>query len=211
MAKIKVNKRVKRITTITFAALCYVLSIICICAGIAGINTSRQNLYRKQSVNVNINKTVSTKDLMASFQRINAKREAEARAKREAAERAKREAEAKKAEEEARKAASLGPTAPKGEIQQYAHDLVVGSYGWTESDFSALVKLWNRESGWNPNSVNRNSGTCGIPQAVSCNAIINSQGDLSWQSQVKWGLNYINRRYTTPAKAWAFFQRNWWY
>ncbi len=210
MAKIKVNKRVKRITTITSAALCYVLSIICICAGIAGINTSRQNLYSKQSVNVNINKTVSTKDLMASFQRINAKREAEARAKREAAERAKREAEAKKAAEEARKAASLGPTAPKGEIQQYAHDLVVGSYGWTESDFSALVSLWNRESGWNPNSYS-STGACGIPQALPCSKIAAAYGSNTWQNQVKWGLRYISGRYGSPSAAWANFQSVGWY
>lgn len=207
MAKIKVKKRVKRTTAITFAIFCYVLSMVCICAGIVGVNASRQSFYSKQSVNNNINKTVSTKDLMASFQRINAKREAEAKAKREAAERAKRLAEQKKREQEA---AALGTTAPKGEIQKYAHDLVVGSYGWTESDFSALVKLWNRESGWNPNSYS-STGACGIPQALPCSKIANAYGSNTWQNQVKWGLNYINRKYTTPAKAWAFFQRNWWY
>lgn len=207
MAKIKVKKRVKRTTAITFAIFCYVLSMVCICAGIVGVNASRQSFYSKQSVNNNINKTVSTKDLMASFQRINAKREAEAKAKREAAERAKRLAEQKKREQEA---AALGTTAPKGEIQKYAHDLVVGSYGWTESDFSALVKLWNRESGWNPNSYS-SSGACGIPQALPCSKIANSYGSNTWQNQVKWGLRYISGKYGSPSAAWANFQNVGWY
>ncbi len=212
MAKIKVEKRVKRVTMITFAVFCYVLSMLCICAGIVGINASRQSLYSKQSINNNINKTVSTKDLMASFQRINAKREAEAKAKREAAERAKRLAEQKKAEEEARKAAaSLGTTAPKGEIQQYAHDLAISSYGWNEADFSGLVKLWNRESGWNPNSYNSYSGACGIPQANPCSKIASAYGSNTWQNQVKWGLRYINNKYGSGSNAWAFFQSNGWY
>lgn len=190
MAKIKVKKRVKRTTAITFAIFCYVLSMVCICAGIVGVNASRQSFYSKQSVNNNINKTVSTKDLMASFQRINAKREAEEKAKREAA--------------------ALGTTAPKGEIQKYAHDLVVGSYGWTESDFSALVKLWNRESGWNPNSYS-STGACGIPQALPCSKIANSYGSNTWQNQVKWGLRYISGKYGSPSAAWANFQNVGWY
>ena len=187
----------------TFAALFYTLSVICICAGIVGIKSTQNNNFEsKKVINKNINKTVSTKDLMTSFQRITAKLEAEAKAKAEAEAKAKAEA-AEKA------AAALGTTAPKGEIQQYAHDLVI-SKGWTESDFSALVNLWNRESGWNPQSYS-SSGACGIPQAYPCSKIIEAYGKNTWENQVKWGLGYISRTYTTPSKAWAFFQSNNWY
>ena len=140
---------------------------------------------------------------MASFQVITQRREAEAKAKA-AAEAKKRLIEAQK------KAAALGTTAPKNEIQQYAHDLVVGSYGWTESDFSALVKLWNRESGWNPKS-HSSSGACGIPQALPCSKIAAAYGENTWENQVKWGLRYINNKYGSASKAWSYFQNNGWY
>ena len=194
----------KRIILKTFAALFYTLSVICICAGIVGINSTKNNSFEsKETVNNNLTKTVSTKDLMASFQVITERREAEAKAKA-AAEAKKRLIEAQK------KAAALGTTAPKNEIQQYAHDLVIGSYGWTESDFSALVKLWNRESGWNPKS-HSSSGACGIPQALPCSKIAAAYGENTWENQVKWGLKYIQNKYGSASKAWSYFQNNGWY
>lgn len=189
----------------TFATLFYTLSVICICAGIVAVRTIQNNNFESKKVtNKNINKTVSTKDLMTSFQRITARREAEAKAKAEAEARAKAEA----AE---RAAAALGTTAPKGQIQQYAHDLAINSYGWTEADFTGLVHLWNRESGWNPKSYNRYSGACGIPQANPCSKIASAYGSNTWQNQIKWGLRYVNGKYGNGSKAWAFFQANGWY
>lgn len=190
------------------AGLLYTLSVICIAAGIMGVNTTQSNSFQSaKSSNVNINKTVSTKDLMTSVKTITDKIEAEEKAKKLAEQKAKEE----KARQEALKAAqTLATTAPKGEIQQYAHDLVVGSYGWTESDFSSLVNLWNRESGWNPNSHSA-SGACGIPQALPCSKIASSYGSNTWENQVKWGLRYISNKYGSASRAWAFFQNNGWY
>lgn len=197
-------KSKKRIILKTFATLFYTLSVICICAGIVGINSTKNISFEsKETVNNNLTKTVSTKDLMASFKVITEKREAEAKAKA-AAEAKKRLIEAQK------KAAALGTTAPKNEIQQYAHDLVIGSYGWTESDFSALVNLWNRESGWNPQS-HSSSGACGIPQALPCSKIAAAYGENTWENQVKWGLKYIKNKYGSASKAWSYFQNNGWY
>lgn len=76
--------------------------------------------------------------------------------------------------------------------------------GWTGDNWDALYKLWMKESGWNPNSVNRSSGACGIPQAYPCSKIT----DKSAAGQITWGLNYIKGRYGTPSAAWAFFLRN---
>ncbi len=189
----------------TFSGLFYTLSVICICAGIAGISIIQKNKFEsKDSVNSNMEKTVSTKDLMNSVQRISKKMEAEAKAKKLAEEKAAREKALKEAE-------NLGTTAPKSEIQQYAHDMAINSYGWTEADFTGLVKLWNRESGWNPKSYNSYSGACGIPQANPCSKIASSYGSNTWQNQIKWGLRYINGKYGSGAKAWAFFQNNGWY
>lgn len=193
-------KKYKKLILKSFAFFVYTLSIISICAGIVGIKATTKNFENKETANNNLNKTVSTKDLMTSVQRINAKLEAERKAKEEA-------------ERKAREAAiaALATTAPKGEIQKYAHDLVINQYGWTEADFAALVKLWNRESGWNPNSRNSYSGACGIPQALPCSKIANAFGDNSWQSQVKWGLRYISGRYGSPSNAWAHSESVGWY
>lgn len=100
----------------------------------------------------------------------------------------------------------------KSVIQSYAHNLVL-SYGWSEYDFECLVKLWNRESSWNPNAVNRRSGACGIPQSLPCNKMASFGKDyrINYKTQIKWGLNYIKKRYGTPANAWNHSQRKGWY
>lgn len=79
---------------------------------------------------------------------------------------------------------------------------MAASRGWTGSQWDALYTLWMRESGWNPNSVNRSSGACGIPQAYPCSKIT----DKSMRGQLQWGMDYIARRYGTPQAA-----LNYWY
>lgn len=102
-------------------------------------------------------------------------------------------------------------TASKDTYKAFAYDLVINEYLWSESDYQALVKLWTRESDWNPNAVNKSSGACNIPQALPCSKISNMYGDNSWESGIKWGLVYIKNRYGTPTKAWQHFQNKNWY
>lgn len=94
----------------------------------------------------------------------------------------------------------------KSEVQAYAHDLVL-SYGWSEYDFECLVKLWNRESSWNLNAVNKRSGACGIPQSKPCSKMAKFGRDYrtNWKVQVNWGLDYIKDRYGTPSEAYRKF------
>ena len=100
----------------------------------------------------------------------------------------------------------------KSEVQAYAHDLVL-SYGWSEYDFECLVKLWNRESSWNLNAVNKRSGACGIPQSLPCSKMKSAGADYrtNYKTQIRWGLNYIKARYGSPANAWKHSQRTGWY
>lgn len=99
----------------------------------------------------------------------------------------------------------------KNTIKLYAHNLVL-KYGWSEYDYECLVKLWNRESSWNPYAVNKKSGACGIPQANPCSkASKGTNYKTNYKTQVKWGLNYIKKRYGTPAEAWEHSQRIGWY
>ena len=122
-----------------------------------------------KSQNIPIPKELQEK--MAEEQRLKeeeAKRIAEEQARIEAEKKAEEEAEEKvRQEEQQRKLAqaktqqkvtSRGGDIPratsgtKAEYQEYAHDLCINTYGWTENDFDCLVKLWTKESNWNANA-----------------------------------------------------------
>lgn len=98
------------------------------------------------------------------------------------------------------------------ELQKYAYNLVINTYGWTENDFSALVKLWDKESKWNPNSHNSKSGAHGIPQALPASKMASEGSDYytNGKTQIRWGLKYIKERYGSPTNAWNhFLEKNW--
>ena len=98
-------------------------------------------------------------------------------------------------------------TGSKQEYINYAK-----SYGnLNDTQTNCLIYLWDHESGWNPNSVNKSSGACGIPQAYPCNKIKKQQGSNDWKAQIRWGLNYINSRYKNPCSAWNHFKNKHWY
>ena len=105
-------------------------------------------------------------------------------------------------------ASSGGYVAPAGEAQQIAHDMI-GGYGWGEDQFSCLVSLWNKESGWRVTAANP-SGAYGIPQALPGRTM-----GAGWQTdasvQISWGLSYIAGRYGTPCGAWGAWQSKGWY
>lgn len=104
-------------------------------------------------------------------------------------------------------------TYSKAQCKSYAHDLVIKKYHWSIKDYNDLVKLWNKESGWNAKARNRYSGACGIPQAYPCSKMKKYGKDYktNCKVQIKWGLNYIKKRYKTPSKAWKHFKKKHWY
>ena len=87
------------------------------------------------------------------------------------------------------------------EYQAYAKTRCA-EYGWSDSEFSSLVTLWYRESGWNPTAGN-SSGAYGIPQALPGSKMASYGSDYltNFKTQINWGLNYIKSRYGTPTKA----------
>jgi len=95
------------------------------------------------------------------------------------------------------------------DIKAYARAQVL-AHGWSVKDYNALVLLWNRESGWNPNAVNSSSGATGIPQLLPAAHDI----PAGWHDpkvQIAWGLKYIAGRYGSPSAAWAHSQQTGWY
>lgn len=87
------------------------------------------------------------------------------------------------------------------------------AFGWSQSQFGPLEKLWQRESGWNVHARNASSGAYGIPQALPASKMASAGPD--WRdnaaTQIRWGLGYIKGRYGSPAGAWAHSQATGWY
>jgi hypothetical protein len=110
-------------------------------------------------------------------------------------------------------AASAGAsyTTPVGVAQTFAAKAVAGR-GWAPSEFSCLVNLWNRESGWNTHAYNP-SGAYGIPQALPGSKMAAAGPDWqnSYQTQITWGLGYIAGSYGSPCGAWAHSNAFGWY
>ena len=90
---------------------------------------------------------------------------------------------------------------------------MMGAYGWGDSEFSCLVSLWNRESGWNYQSQNASSGAYGIPQALPGSKMASEGTDWATNpaTQIKWGLGYIQGRYGSPCSAWSHSESTGWY
>lgn len=81
------------------------------------------------------------------------------------------------------------------------------------SNFDCLVKLWNRESGWNTHAENSSSGAYGIPQSLpgSKMSAFGSDWRDNYRTQIDWGLNYIEARYGSACGAWAHSEDLGWY
>ncbi len=98
-----------------------------------------------------------------------------------------------------------------GTAQAVAFDLV-SARGWDQSQYSCLVSLWSKESGWNHFALNRSSGAYGIPQALPGEKMASAGADWATnpETQIRWGLGYIEGRYGTACAAWGHSQaRNW--
>jgi hypothetical protein len=81
-------------------------------------------------------------------------------------------------------------------IKEYAAVLVDD-----KTQMSCLSKLYGKESAWRHDAVN--GSHYGIPQGRSIYL-----KTATPEQQIMWGLKYIDNRYGSPCKAWAFFQAN---
>jgi hypothetical protein len=106
---------------------------------------------------------------------------------------------------------AVGGTSP-ADAQATARGML-GGYGWGDDQFSCLVSLWHKESGWRYNAYNASSGATGIPQALPGSKMASAGAD--WQTnpatQIAWGLGYISGRYGSPCGAWSHSQSVGWY
>jgi resuscitation-promoting factor RpfB len=98
-----------------------------------------------------------------------------------------------------------------GSAQAIAQQMLLAK-GMGADQFSCLVQMWDRESGWRVNAANP-SGAYGIPQALpgSKMAVDGADWRTNPATQITWGLNYIDGRYVSPCGAWTFWQAHGWY
>lgn len=89
---------------------------------------------------------------------------------------------------------------------------MLGSFGWSSSQFGCLDSLWSRESGWNVTALNPD-GAYGIPQAMPGSKM--ASAGPGWETnaatQIRWGLGYIKSLYGSPCGAWSHEESTGWY
>lgn len=99
-----------------------------------------------------------------------------------------------------------------GSAQDFAYKLGQ-QLGWGQDQFSCLVKLWNRESRWQYDAFNKASGAYGIPQALPGRKMRTEGSDwlTNPETQIKWGVKYIQGRYDNPCNALHHSDLKGWY
>jgi hypothetical protein len=106
-------------------------------------------------------------------------------------------------------AQAAAPTvASASEAKAIAHKMIPDA-----TQFNAFSKIVQHESNWDVNATNASSGAYGLVQALPGSKMASAGSDwkTNAETQIKWGLDYMNSRYGSPAGAWAFWQANGWY
>lgn len=90
---------------------------------------------------------------------------------------------------------------------------MVADFGWGIDQYSCLAKLWDRESNWRVNAMNKSSGAYGIPQSLPGTKMASEGQDwlTNPETQIRWGIKYIKGRYGTPCGALAHSNKYNWY
>jgi hypothetical protein len=89
--------------------------------------------------------------------------------------------------------------------------LQAAGYGWIGAQWTALDKLWTRESGWNNRAQNPTSTAYGIAQFLDGTWAGYGPKTSDPTLQIRYGLAYIRHRYGTPVAAWAHETSAGWY
>jgi len=99
------------------------------------------------------------------------------------------------------------PSPDPGAAKKIAYAMLPG-FGFNQTtQYSCLLALWDKLSGWDVYAGNE-SGGYGIPQATPGD--IMAPAGANWRTdaatQVKWGLGYIRETYGTPCGAWQYLK-----
>lgn len=81
--------------------------------------------------------------------------------------------------------------------------------GIPENEWHYVDSIVSRESGWNPNAVNKSSGACGLGQQLPCGKWSGSWNDPVAALRAQY--EYVKGRYGSYAGAVGFWNTNHWY
>ncbi|WP_218712579.1 transglycosylase [Arthrobacter sp. BF1] len=112
----------------------------------------------------------------------------------------------------ATKAAPAAPVDDPAAAKAFASSQLA-SFGWGADQMSCLTSLWQRESEWLTSAENVSSGAYGIAQSLPANKMESTGSDwaTNYQTQIRWGMGYIDGRYGSPCGAWAHSESVGWY
>ncbi|MFF6999068.1 transglycosylase SLT domain-containing protein [Streptomyces sp. NPDC008313] len=99
-------------------------------------------------------------------------------------------------------------TTSASSAQTIAHKMIPNA-----AQYNAFSRIVEHESGWKVNATNSSSGAYGLVQALPGSKMAAAGADWKTnpKTQIKWGLDYMNSRYGSPAGAWNFWQSHGWY
>ena len=80
---------------------------------------------------------------------------------------------------------------------------MLGTFGWSDSQWGCLEQLWTGESGWNYQAANASSDAYGIPQALPGSKMGTVAADYRTNpvTQITWGMQYVKASYGSPCAA----------
>lgn len=91
-------------------------------------------------------------------------------------------------------------------LKAYAKAYIKETYPkWGRNEWSALNKLWGKESAWDHTADNPTSTAYGVAQ------VLKTDPETPAPLQIAKGLEYIVHRYDLPSIAWAHWRKNGWY
>ena len=90
---------------------------------------------------------------------------------------------------------------------------LLSEFGYSQDQFPCLDSLYTGESGWRVNADNPSSSAYGIPQALPGSKMASAGADWATnpETQIRWGLGYIQDRYGSPCGALSFKSGHGWY
>ena len=125
---------------------------------------------------------------------------------------AKKEREAEQAriasEQAAQKPKAQATSAPAAQISGDKHSWLAAS-GIPQAHWGYVDSIVSRESGWNPNAVNKSSGACGLGQQLPCGKWAGAWNDPV--AALRAMNSYVVGRYGGWPQAVAFWNSNGWY
>ncbi|MFE0425023.1 transglycosylase SLT domain-containing protein [Streptomyces sp. NPDC058953] len=109
--------------------------------------------------------------------------------------------------------ASAAPTAAPAAAEAASAKAIAQKVIGNDAQFQCFSQIVTKESGWDVQASNPSSGAYGLVQALPATKMATAGSDWKTnpETQIEWGLNYMEERYGSPCAAWTKWQTQGWY